>query len=91
MAKAPVPGEVNTRLEPLLGRDGAARLQRELIRAAAAFALEVAPGPESAWIAFAGDYGERPPGGIGMLRQRGDDLGARIRAAVEDVYASGHD
>jgi rSAM/selenodomain-associated transferase 2/rSAM/selenodomain-associated transferase 1 len=39
MAKAPVPGTVKTRLHPLLGPHGCARLQQELIRHAAATAV----------------------------------------------------
>jgi rSAM/selenodomain-associated transferase 2/rSAM/selenodomain-associated transferase 1 len=43
MAKAPVPGTVKTRLHPLLGLDGCARLQRELIRHATATAIAASP------------------------------------------------
>ncbi len=38
IAKAPRPGLCKTRLEPVLGPDGCARLQRALLRRAAAWA-----------------------------------------------------
>jgi glycosyltransferase A (GT-A) superfamily protein (DUF2064 family) len=49
MAKAPQPGRVNTRLQPLLGKEGCAQMQVELIRRAVDWALEVAPG--AVWVA----------------------------------------
>ena len=44
LADAPVPGACLPALEPLLGADGCARLQAVLVRRAAAWAAEVAPG-----------------------------------------------
>lgn len=87
MARAPIPGAAKTRLRPLLGDEGCARLQAALIRRAAAI------GPEPAYLAYT------PAGSEPMLRplvgpdtvlivQRGDDLGARMAATIEDVCAS---
>jgi rSAM/selenodomain-associated transferase 2/rSAM/selenodomain-associated transferase 1 len=89
MAKAPVPGEVNTRLEPMLGADGAAALQRELIAAAAEFATAIAA-PRRAYLALAGELDSPPPADLTVLSQRGSDLGERLRNATADVFA-GHD
>ena len=85
MAKAPVAGQVKTRLEPVLGAEGCARLQRELIAAAEEFALGVAP--DAAWLAVAGQLDAAPAGGVRVLEQRGADLGERLRAATADVFA----
>ena len=84
MAKAPVAGEVNTRLDPLLGAEGCAALQRELIAAALQFARRVA-GPDSAYLAIAGEV-DAPPG-VRVLEQRGGDLGERLRNATAEVFA----
>ncbi len=86
MAKAPVPGQVKTRLEPLLGPDGCARLQQELIAAALRFARTAAP--EATWLAAAGAVAA--PEDVTVLEQRGGDLGERLRNATADVFAA-HD
>jgi len=44
MAKAPRAGSVKTRLEPLLGPEGCAAIQAELIAVSSAWAVRVAPG-----------------------------------------------
>lgn len=88
MARAPVPGSVKTRLQPVLGPAGCARLQAALIRRTVALALQVAA---------AGTYLALDPAGaptdltdpvlaeVRVLQQRGGDLGARMGAAVDDV------
>ncbi len=92
-AKAPTPGQVKTRLIPVLGEAGAAALQRQLIlrtlRTAAAAALGsnelwCAPGLEDAFLAgCAGEYGFR-------LRDQGEgDLGSRMARALESALAEG--
>jgi uncharacterized protein len=83
MAKAPVAGRVNTRLEPLLGPEGCARLQEELIGAAIDFARAAAPA--ATYLAAAGTI--EAPVGVRLLEQRGDDLGERLRNATADVFA----
>jgi hypothetical protein len=85
MAKAPVPGQVKTRLEPLLGPDGCARLQRELTAAAVAFGRAVAP--RATFLALTGGGGGDGPAGVALLEQRGADLGERMRNAIADVFA----
>jgi hypothetical protein len=62
-ARAPRAGRVKTRLIPLLGEQGAARLHARLLRRALTTALEADLGPVELWT---------------MRRQRGADLGARM-------------
>jgi len=62
-ARAPRAGRVKTRLIPLLGDQGAARLHARLLRRALTTALEADLGPVELWT---------------MRRQRGADLGARM-------------
>ena len=82
LAKAPRPGLCKTRLEPLLGRDGTARLQAALLRRAAAWAADVG----TAYVAFTpGDAREEVAAlapGARLLAQVDGDLGARIAAAI---------
>jgi rSAM/selenodomain-associated transferase 1 len=87
MAKAPRAGSVKTRLEPLLGPDGCARLQRALIEAVTAWAADVSPG--GAYLAFEGPEHELRPhiadGVRGFADTRGD-LGDRLAAATAHVF-----
>jgi hypothetical protein len=89
MAKAPRPGSVKTRLEPMLGAEGCARLQAALIEAAAAWASEAAPG--RAWVAYGPDGAReeelRPhlPGGVRSFPDCAGDLGDRLAAATSRV------
>ena len=90
MAKAPRAGEVKTRLEPLLGPEGCARLQARLLARAAGWAAEVAPG--AAFVAFTPDdalaeVGDLVPAGTDLFPQEGDDLGERLAAATGRVLA----
>lgn len=50
-ARAPTPGEAKTRLIPLLGAEGAARLQASLTRRALATAVSSGIGPVQLWCA----------------------------------------
>ena len=50
-AKAPQPGEVKTRLVPLLGAEGAARLHENLVQHALATAIQVHPSSFDLWCA----------------------------------------
>ena len=81
MARAPVPGRCKTRLEPLLGPEGCARLQALLIERAVAWAMSVAPG----CVLVAAD-GELELGGIDVVPQVGGHLGDRLAAAVADAF-----
>jgi rSAM/selenodomain-associated transferase 1 len=90
MAKAPRAGEVKTRLEPLLGPEGCARLQELLLARAARWAADVAPG--AAFVAFApeeslAEVGALVPTGTDLFPQEGADLGARLAAATARVLA----
>jgi rSAM/selenodomain-associated transferase 1 len=91
MAKAPRAGEVKTRLEPLLGAEGCARLQAALVREATRWAFEVAPG--AVYVAYApaaaeAEVRELVPDGVALLAQEGRDLGERLATATERVLAS---
>jgi rSAM/selenodomain-associated transferase 1 len=86
IAKAPRPGLCKTRLEPLLGRDGCARLQAELVRRAAAWAAAVA----TPYVAFTpADAREEiaalVPEHATLIEQSGGDLGDRLAAATGHV------
>ena len=91
MAKAPRPGVCKTRLEPLLGPEGCARLQAALIRVAARWAIGVAPG--GAYLAYGPDGARedelRPhlPDGVRPFPDRPGDLGDRLTTAVARVLA----
>ena len=90
-AKAPRPGEVKTRLIPLLGADGAAGLHARLVkrtletaRAASLRPVELhcAPGPEDPFFSFCAVHY-----GVSLKIQANGDLGARMLAAFEDALA----
>jgi hypothetical protein len=88
MAKAPRPGTVKTRLEPLLGPTGCAALHTALIGHTAALARQVAP--VSTFLAFdppdaAAEIRALIPAGVRLLPQREGHLGVRLAAATEAV------
>lgn len=90
MAKAPLPGRVKTRLEPLFTPEQCAELQDVLIRRTAAWAAHVAPG--AAYLAYDppeahDDVAALVPDAIALLPQRGGNLGERLEAASADVLA----
>ena len=84
-AKAPVPGEVKTRLVPVLGAEGAARLHASLARHTLAAARETQPASLQLWCApdvahpFFGECGFRYH--CELMSQRGADLGERMANA----------
>jgi hypothetical protein len=88
-AKAPVPGAVKTRLVPLLGADGAARLQGSLARHTLAVAREAQPATLQLWCApdathpFFGECAVRYR--CELLSQQGADLGERMANAFAGV------
>jgi len=92
-AKAPVPGQVKTRLANLLGADGAAALHMGLVRRAIATAVAARLGPVELWCApdEAHPFFERCAAeyGLGLQRQVGEELGARMRCAFERGLAAG--
>jgi rSAM/selenodomain-associated transferase 1 len=93
MAKAPRPGRVKTRLHPLLGPDGCAALQAELLRHTVATALAigrrvvVAFDPQDART----EVGEliENLGTVELFPQRGEHLGERMTTAAGDVLPGG--
>lgn len=89
LARAPRPGRCKTRLEPLLGPEGCARLQAALIRRTARWAVAVAP--DAAFVAVDPPDGEadiRPlvPAGTRLFPQAAGDLGERLAAATAAVF-----
>ncbi len=78
MARAPVAGAAKTRLEPLLGPGGCARLQVELIR----HTLAVVPAGTHVACDGPVDAGEHP-----TFAQHGGHLGERLTHAVDRVGA----
>ena len=87
LAKAPRPGLCKTRLEPLLGPDGTARLQAALLRRAAAWAADAG----DPYVAFtpsdARDEVEALAPGARLIAQVEGDLGDRIAGAIATVLA----
>lgn len=89
MAKAPRPGQVKTRLAPILNDIQLAELQRVLIHNAVQLAREVAPmntylcfDPPESGHAFSALLDPQ----IHLIAQRGDHLGQRLMAAANDIY-----
>lgn len=88
-AKAPVAGQVKTRLVPHLGAEGASRLHAALVRRALRTAVDADVGAVELWCApdahhsfFEGcarDFGVR------LQSQRGADLGERMANAFESA------
>lgn len=86
-ARAPMPGEVKTRLIPSLGAEGAAALHARLVRRTLATARAARLGPVTLWCApdthhpfFADCVASF---GVGLKPQAPGDLGARMLAAFE--------
>jgi len=88
-AKAPIPGQVKTRLVPHLSDDGAALLHRRLAEHAIATAVESGVGRVELWCApdrmhpFFGDCAARF--GVPLHRQAEGSLGTRMAAAARDA------
>jgi len=87
MAKAPIPGVAKTRLVPVLGSAGAARLQERFITATVETAL--AAGDVTLWAAPDETHPvfRRLPPQVRLARQVGGDLGERMHAAVAAARA----
>jgi rSAM/selenodomain-associated transferase 1 len=88
MARAPRPGATKTRLEPLLGPEGCARLQAELIRHTAAWVTRSTP---STWLAYTPDDARAEltgliPSSVRLFTQDAGDLGTRLRGAAQLVF-----
>jgi len=93
MAKAPRAGTVKTRLHPLLGPHGCARLQAALLRRTLILAERVAP--TRTYLALdppdaQGELVGMVPASVTVLAQSGPDLGSRMCAAATDVFRHHH-
>lgn len=79
-ARTPVAGQAKTRLIPLLGAEGAARLQAQLTHRALTRALAVAP--EATWLWLTGaDAPLSCDAAVRRAVQSGEDLGERMTHA----------
>jgi rSAM/selenodomain-associated transferase 1 len=82
-AKAPIAGFAKTRLIPLLGAEGAAKLQAQLIARALATARAAGIGPVTLWCAPDCAHPLFTEAGVPLRAQPEGDLGARMLAAFE--------
>ncbi len=93
LAKAPIPGLAKTRLIPHLGAEGAAELQRRLLRRTLQTALAAELGPVTLWCAPEVDHPEfialANDARIVLRRQIAGDLGARMLQAVGESASPG--
>ncbi len=82
LAKAPIPGYSKTRLIPMLGASGAARLQRKLLRRAVATALEARIGSVTLWCAPDTSHPSfralQRAWGVACAEQPAGDIGVRM-------------
>jgi len=92
-AKAPVPGQVKTRLIPALGEVGAARLSAHMLDLTLSQALEAGIGPVELCMSPApgtAAWADTPlPAGIEISDQGGGDLGERMARAARRTLAIG--
>ncbi|HKJ09770.1 MAG TPA: TIGR04282 family arsenosugar biosynthesis glycosyltransferase [Gammaproteobacteria bacterium] len=87
-SKAPVPGQVKTRLMPLLGGDGCARLQRRLVARTLQTAVSASLCPVELWCTDSADPFLRDCAGRygATLHDQGEgDLGRRMLGALRDA------
>lgn len=88
-AKAPLPGQVKTRLAGKLGQIGAARLYQRLLRRTLRLASQATLCPAQLWCAPDTRHGFfrncRRDYGISLRRQQGADLGQRMHHALNLV------
>jgi rSAM/selenodomain-associated transferase 1 len=93
-ARAPEPGQVKTRLIPVLGEAGAADLQRGFVHHALGAAKEAALGPVELWCApdalhpFFAECGRRF--GASLHAQGAGDLGERMERALRAGLERSH-
>lgn len=90
-AKAPVPGQVKTRLAGQLGRRGAAELYKKLLRRTLVIARAARLCPIELWGAPDVRHGFfiacRRDNGVRLRRQCGNDLGQRMNHALNRTLA----
>lgn len=92
LAKAPVPGQAKTRLIPLLGAEGAARLQGWLLARTVDTAEAAGTGPVVLWCAGPPDHEDfhrcLGSGRMSLRVQPDGDIGARMLAAAAAARSS---
>jgi rSAM/selenodomain-associated transferase 1 len=92
-AKAPVPGFAKTRLIPLLGKQGAARLQAELIRHTLGTCYAADAGPVELWCTPDTEHPFfqqcRLEYGVKLHGQCGGELGGRMYSALKSALRRG--
>jgi rSAM/selenodomain-associated transferase 1 len=92
MAKAPVAGQAKTRLIPLLGATGAARLQGWLLEHAVTTAAAAGLGPVALWCAGQPDHVDflrcLGSGRVSLQVQPEGDIGVRMLAAAAAAKSS---
>ena len=93
MAKAPLPGQVKTRLQPSLTADEAAALSRSLLVDQLNHLQELAR--TDFYLAFAPDDAQclmeqLAPSCFHLFPQQGNDLGSRMAAVFERLFQMGH-
>lgn len=91
-AKRPEPGQVKTRLTPLLSEEAAAELYEAFLRDALAQYAEI---EADVRLYLAPPHTTLPEGwvppGVTRHEQRGDDLGSRMARAFLETFASGYE
>mgnify|MGYP001827560722 CR=1 FL=1 len=92
-AKAPIPGQVKTRLAGQLGARGAADLYKKLLRRTLAIAVSARLCPVELWCAPEVRHGFftrcRREYGVRLRRQGAGDLGRRMNQALNQVLSEG--
>src|SRR5499426_789481 len=93
MAKAPLPGQVKTRLQPFLTAEEAAALSRSLLVDQLNHLQELAT--TDFYLAFAPDDAQclmekLAPSCFHLFPQQGDDLGSRMAAVFDRLFQMGH-
>jgi hypothetical protein len=84
-ARWPAPGEVKTRLSPALPASLACDLYRAMLEDALALAAEASADERFLYWAGAPAARDAPPPGFEVRDQKGDDLGARLALAFDDL------
>jgi rSAM/selenodomain-associated transferase 1 len=92
-AKAPLPGQVKTRLAGKLGKPGAALLYRQLLTQTLQRLTQTQLAPVQLWCAPTTQHGFfvacRRAYGVRLRRQQGGDLGERMAHALATVLKEG--
>ena len=93
MAKAPVPGQVKTRLLPTLGQENATKLYRTMLRETTRNMLESQTCPVHVWCypnVEHPDFKALEQQGAHLFQQQGNDLGERMHNALAHTLKTFH-